>query len=351
MFPGSSAKKNNKYIDILVDNLTDKSCDVESWNKYKPFQTGDVFHTHWPELLVWLCKRPYRGIEGRYFIWNFFNTIQRIKKSNGIIVWTVHNLSPHELDVKNDHLYKKVMNLLLSKIDRYFILTGGGKPEVLTAYPMLKNVKSSITQHPSYQDVLERCPFDILQRKKAGISDNAWVCSLLGDLRPNKKADLAAKVFVKLDFKKYHLILGGGISESYKKQLNDIIEGRSNFITDYGYLTDDRMSMYYSMTDALAFPSTDYFNSGTIYTALSLDIPVIAARTPTNEDIQKKVGSKWLYLFDGEFNEQVIMSACNELVSRRNGSACDMSYFSPNNAANALFEGYQIALEHKRKAV
>jgi glycosyltransferase involved in cell wall biosynthesis len=351
MFPGSSAKQNNKYIDILVDNLTDKSCDVESWDKYKPFQTGDIFHIHWPELLVWLWKRPYRSIEGRYFMWNFFNTIQRVKKSNGIIVWTVHNLSPHELDVKNDDLYEKVMSLLLPNVDAYFMLTDRGKSEVVAAYPMLKNINSSITQHPSYQDVLEPCPFDILQRIKVGISEDSWVCSLLGDLRPNKKADLATKVFANLDSDKYHLILGGGISESYKKQLNDIIEGRSNFITDYGYLTDDKMSMYYSMTDALAFPSTDYFNSGTIYTALSLDIPVIAARTPTNEDIQEKVGGQWLYLFDGEFNEQVIISASHVLVSRNDGFKCDMNYFSPNNAANAILEGYEVALEYARKAV
>jgi hypothetical protein len=346
MFPGSSTAQNNIYIDILVEYIQQEGLAVEDWNKYKPFQTADVFHIHWPELLVWLRNRRFRRLEGDYFIWNFFDTIRRIKRSNGIVVWTVHNLEPHDKHIREDDIYKNIIERLISSIDAFFVLTEKGIPEILKSFPSLSSVPFFKTQHPSYSSTLEHSPLDKVIREKHGLGGKKKVFSLLGNLRPNKKADLAVRVFSNLNPTEFHLLLGGNASTSYRHEIDQLIDNSENITADYGILTDEKITEYYSISNATVFPSSDYFNSGTIYTALSLNIPVIAARTPTNEEIQEKVGSKWLYLFDGEFSERVVIEASSLIASRKDGEICDMNYFSPQKAAQSILNGYQAILSN-----
>ncbi len=344
MFPGNSTAQNNKYIDILVAELRQNNIVVEDWNKYRVLQTSDVFHVHWPELLIWLRNRRFRWLEGNFFIWNFFDTIRRVRRGGGVVVWTVHNLEPHNHFERESALYEKVMGRFLGVVDGFFLLTEAGMEEVLQAYPPLRNLPWAKTQHPSYNAVLRPCPLDVQGRTKFNIDESAWVCSLLGNLRPNKKAELAVDAFSNLTTENFHLILAGDATDSYRSIINNRIGLSDKISVDYGVLTDEEILEYYSVSDVLVFPSQDYFNSGTIYTALSLNIPVIACRTKTNEEIQGHVGKKWLYLFDGEFNRNVVEEASNLLVSRVGDPCCDMRFFSPVRAASAIVNGYRKVL-------
>jgi hypothetical protein len=101
---------------------------------------------------------------------------------------------------------------------------------------------------------------------------------------------------------------------------------------------------YYAATDYLIFPSNDYFNSGTIYTALSLNIPVIAYKNKTNEEIQYHVGENWLNLFEGDFSEAVLE---NVYKLKSNHSVCDLSYFSPKNTVDKMINGYTVILNNE----
>lgn len=347
MFPGKSVAENNKYIDILVSEMNTQNVEVEDWNKYKPLQNADVFHVHWPELLIWLKNRRYRSLEGRYFIWNFLNTINRVKKSGGIVVWTVHGLGPHKESIKSSIEYRSIIKSLTDSIDGFFVLTEAGVEEIQESYPGLENKPWIKTQHPSYTEVLSVSSLNSELRNKYNLSSDKWVGALLGNMRPNKKADVAAAVFTKLDPQKYHLFLGGNISSEFKQELDITLNDAQNITADFGYLSDEKIAEYYAMSDAIIFPSNNYFNSGTIYTALSLNIPVIAAKTKTNIEIQKVVGDEWLFLFEGELTEKVVIEASNSVISRIDKLTCDMSYFSPEKAVKSIIDGYVLLKAEK----
>ncbi len=95
MFPGRGNVGENRFIDILVDALRAHDVTVEPWFKEWSYQTGDIFHVHWPEAIGNIRARRYQRLRGALIGWQFRRTIRRIKASGGKIIWTAHDILPH----------------------------------------------------------------------------------------------------------------------------------------------------------------------------------------------------------------------------------------------------------------
>ena len=81
-----------KYVDQMVDGASDHvSIRFFSW---RTALTGsyDVFHVHWPELLI-RDRKPVRRLLKRRML---DALIVRAKLTRTPIVWTAHNVDPHE---------------------------------------------------------------------------------------------------------------------------------------------------------------------------------------------------------------------------------------------------------------
>lgn len=341
MFPGKVASDNNEYINILTRHLNSGGVDVVNWNKYIPFQNGDIFHVHWPDILFTLRARRYRQFEGDFFIWNFFNTIERIKAKGGKIFWTVHNLKPHSSKISEDPLWGSFLERFLASVDGYFALTEAGLPEIWAQYPALAYKPYSITPHPHYRDVVGRVDYDDSYKRDHLHNSTVKLLACLGNIRPNKMVDVAAKVIKDLPQGDYHLKIAGEVSGTYKAYIQSIVEGAENITASYERLSPKELQDAYAAVDAVLLPAKDYFNSGTIFMALSLDVPVIAAATPTNVEIQKNVGDQWLFLYDGELTPAAIREAFERLVERKAASVCDLSQYEPSLCARVTISGYE----------
>ena len=95
-------KKSNNYT---INYLSIKSI----------FKRFDIIHIHWPEYFI-------SGSIFRYFILFLFFKLAIMKHKNfgGKIVWTIHNITPHDENLHRR--YNKLMNFFLEKIDGFICM-------------------------------------------------------------------------------------------------------------------------------------------------------------------------------------------------------------------------------------
>jgi beta-1,4-mannosyltransferase len=341
MFPGHGNKNENRYLDVLVGGLRAAGVEVEDWDKHFSRQTGDIFHVHWPEVIVDIRNRKFQWLRGQWIAFQFFRTIRRIKAHGGRVVWTVHGLIPHEKQTRRLAFFRSLMSRFASQVDAALSLTSAGIPQIREAIPDLDRVPIHVARHPHYRGILGPAVYDRQARARFGISQDQKVFAIIGTLRTDKRPDLVAEAFRGLPVERAYLIVAGLASADTAAKLRGLMEGRPNVTLDFRRVPEEEVIVLYSISDILVFPGPNYFNSGTVYTALSLGVPVIAAWTPSHSEIQDIVGPQWLYLYRGTFSQEVLQDASRTLVQRSSGIECDLTAFSPENCANQLIRAYE----------
>jgi beta-1,4-mannosyltransferase len=344
MFPGTGNKNENRYIDVLVASLREHGVDVASWNKSFSLQRANIFHVHWPQVIADIRDRRFQLFRGHWIAWQFFWTIRRIKREGGRVVWTVHDLVPHAPSRRGPSFVDALMVRFMATVDLVLTLTQAGEGDIRRAMPILKDVPIALARHPHYRGVLGSGRYDRELRSKFGINPGQTAFAFIGSLRANKRPDVVARAFRELNKDDTFLIMAGAASEKMVTSINSVVGSLHNVSLDFRRIPEDKIIDLYSVSDVLVFPGTDYFNSGTVYTSLSLGVPVIAAWSLPNLEIQQLVGERWLYLYRGEFSWETLDAASQVLMDRRLGMQCDLSAFSPEVCAKQHIAAYRSIL-------
>jgi beta-1,4-mannosyltransferase len=350
MFPGKGNENENRYIDILVEALGAAGVKVEAWNKEFSFQRGDIFHVHWPEVIADIRSRKRQSLRGDWIQFQFFRTIERIQSRGGALVWTVHNLLSHDASRAGTPFLRKLMARFIPRVDAAISLTTAGIDDIKRHIPGLRDVPFAVARHPHYRNRLGSGGQDAAGRSRLGIKPQQQVFSLLGSLRPAKRPDLVLQAFREFPQAEAFLILAGSASTELQGQLHEQAIGMNNLLFDFRRVPENELLALYAMTDVLVFPGEDYFNSGTTYTSLSLGVPVIAAWSPTNAEIQSLVGPQWLHLYQGSLTAAILKAGAAQLVRRGPEIECDLTQFSPELCAQQYIEAYEMALSRTAAA-
>lgn len=333
MFPGVGIKDGNRYLDILVDGLRSKNIEVDDWNKHFSTQNGHVFHIHWPELVADITHRKWQYLRGQWIARQLFRTIKRIKKRGGKLVWTAHNLVPHSQVVRRSAFHRRFMAQFIPAVDVVISMTEDCIEDIKRSYPGIDHARFVVARHPHYRSVLGSGRYDLEGRRRIGIAPEQKVISLIGVLRANKRPDLLAQAFLGLPKERYFLLLAGAPSADLGEKLKQLLGSAPNVHLELRHLSESEVLEFNAMSDALIFPGENYFNSGTIYTALSLNVPVITAQSTATLELQRLVGKGWLQLYSGDLSTEKLQSTVSGLVSRKDGAVCDLSEFSPDTVA------------------
>jgi len=349
MFPAQGNASENRYLDVLVDGLRALDVEVRPWKKAVPSGPADVFHVHWPEVLGHIHARRGQGLRGWWAAQLLWWTIRRVKRGGGKLVWTAHDITPHEQRLRDDPFTSRLLARFLNEVDAVISLTEAGIAPVKAALPMLRDKPFHLGRHPHYRTVYPPQPFDTAGLARYGAAEGQFVYAFLGRMRANKSPEILAEAFRGLEQDGNFLILAGGATDDMREQLEAILADNPNSLRRYDRIPEDEMARLHACSDVLVFPGTDYFNSGTIYTALSLNVPVIAVRSPVNSEIQALVGEEWLFLYDGPLSTDILRRARTVVARRREGATCDLSAFAPDLAARQHLAAYRDGLANARR--
>jgi len=257
----------NEYIKYVADAYMKNGIQVifEEQNFMFSNFIPDIVHIQWPEALYrWknLFTQDDNGLEKQK------NRLIWYKKNKSKIVYTVHNLLPHDNANEFD---KKVYEIILGYAD---IIAHHGKSSINIIkeyYPNTKKSKHIIAPHGPYK--VENLPLKVKARKKYDLPNDKIVFTNFGLQRAYKGQEFSYNVFKKINDNN---ICFFSIGKLVGEKLNIDLSDTKTFIKyKYQSVPNDEVKYIISATDVFFLGHKSGLNSGLISLAISYKKPII----------------------------------------------------------------------------
>ncbi len=255
-----------------------------------------VLHLHW-------LARVLRGVEseaeGRERVTSFLAALDAFRDAGGRLVWTVHNVLPH--DTRFPALDLELRKGVVERADIVHVLSAG---TVAAAAPLYEIPAAKVLHipHPAYLGVYPDNS-DAFARQHYGIAADDVVLGLVGNLRPYKGLDDLLDAFESVaaappDARHRRLLIAGApVADPSIEAFLARASSNPDVIVDARRLPADELSLPLRASDVIVLPYRDSLNSGALLLAMSFGRPVIAAASP---HVSETVGPDASITFDPE---------------------------------------------------
>ncbi|MBD5786523.1 glycosyltransferase [Cellulosimicrobium terreum] len=237
----------------------------------------DVYHVHWPELLVG-GHRP-SGRVVRQVLTALF--LLRIVLTRRAVVRTVHNLHPPEG-------LSRSQRALVGAVDRLTTL----HIAINESTPIPADQPSALVLHGDYRPWYAR--FRSVDRERGRIA-------YFGSIRRYKSVDRLLTAFRETDDPELSLVIAGRPSSSELTAQATALAGDDPRIElALRYVPDDELVPLVTRSSLVCLPYRHMHNSGSVLAALSLRRPVLVPANDANRRLAEEVGPEWVILFEDD---------------------------------------------------
>lgn len=306
-WPAFKNRKHNPYNYLLYSALQKLGCHVEDLDRWRCWwKTYDILHIHWPEqpLNRWSIV-SYLKIEA------LFSLIRLHKARGAKVVWTVHNLEPHEKP--SDSVLKWYYREFLRHVDAAIYLSEMSLHLARSKYPILSKIPSSVIPHGHYWGVYPDHVDKNQARNYLGLSASDIVLVFLGQIRPYKGVEALIDSFRFLPGSRVRLLIAGKpLNDSYLKHLLSLAHGDDRIRFFPRFVPDEELQYYLRAADLMILPYTEILNSGSALLGLSFDLPVLVPSMGSMRELQSLLGNQWVRLFDPPLSVEAIQNALEQ---------------------------------------
>ena len=234
---------------------------------------GDIVHLHWPSFLYTVPGSRLRSWWGLLR----FSALMLLLRSRGArLVWTAHNLYPHDRGYTPLHrLGRRIVVLLCAhvcvhgptaalRVQREF-----GVPD-----PALV-----LLEHGNFIGFYANTVTRAAARAALGIPPGAFVYLFVGLCKPYKNLELLVRSHAALGDDSLLWIAGRFQSEAYRARVQRAAAqagGRTTLVERF--LAADELQLYLNACDAVVLPYQEILTSGTALLAISFGRPAVAPR-------------------------------------------------------------------------
>ncbi|QNM85775.1 hypothetical protein H9W90_01250 [Polaribacter pectinis] len=273
-------KNDNPFLKLMLNHLQDfgwtqKSIKFRTLHLLKFRNEVSVLWFHWPNSL-WRNKI----IILKYLsVLRFIYHVLLAKFLGYKLVWSVHNVMPHgEQDSTLEFFIRKF-------ITKNFHLLIGHANNTYKALEEKKLIPQEyvLAVHGHYENEYDQKNLKIT-RKALNISEEKYVILIKSGGKNFDSSLKFAKTFDSIELKNIQLlVLGNKISDNVNV----------TFIP--GFVKDEDLSSYISISDYVALPYEEITTSGAYFLAITLEKPVIAKNLPF---FREHGGDKSCLIFD-----------------------------------------------------
>jgi len=284
--------RTNPFVELHVTNLPEN---VHShWFSWKQAIIGryDVMHFQWPENLL-RANSAGKRLAKRVA---FGAMLLRLRAYRTPIVVTIHNLAPHESPSRFERwalqeLHRSAASLIaLNDTEQ---LSGFGTAPV------------TVIAHGDYRQRYKR------RDARAAVPGRVV---FFGSIRAYKNVPSLIDASTAVDGTS--VVIAG---KPWNKEVSDEIEqsasGHDLVRLELRELDDDELIGEISRAEIVALPYKTLYNSGAIFLALTLGVPVLAPSTASTRQIQEEVGDSWVLLYEDRLTPADVEGALD--VARR----------------------------------
>lgn len=258
-----------------------------SW-KTALFGHYDVYHSHWPEILVG-GRTPFRRLIRQGLA---LAILIRLRLSRRPIVRTVHNVE------RPDGLTHRE-SALLDLIDRQTTVS----------------IRLNSTTQLSDDHRFETIPHGHYRAWFAGYEPQNMrqgQIGYVGLIRRYKGVEGLVRAFRDTEGRREGLTLrlGGKPSTAeLAESVNSLAAGDPRIDLHLAFLSDAELVEIVTSSQLVVLPYRFMHNSGGALAALSLNRPVLVPDNEVNRKLSAEVGDGWVHLFDGELTADAILRA------------------------------------------
>jgi glycosyltransferase involved in cell wall biosynthesis len=249
---------------------------------FRRVQGYKLIHVHWPAFRIELPFIPLQK-EFSYIFFKF--CVIWLKILGYKIIWTVHNLVPHEPQTSND---LKSMQYFSGAVDAKIVHSRYAIDQMRKANLDIRNC--SVIPIGSYSGIYPENINATDARKKLNISAEDLVILFFGLIRPYKGVEDLLKVFTGTETPHIRLVIAGKcLDEGVKKK---IISAQKKHAIDFynKFIPDEDVSMYFQASDAVCLPFKQVMSSSSALLAMGYGKPIIAPRLGVLRDLPEGAG-------------------------------------------------------------
>jgi glycosyltransferase involved in cell wall biosynthesis len=237
----------------------------------------DLLHVQWLHERLWRRHGWGPLARGRDLVgfWRFLRTAKRLGKR---IVWTVHDLEPHD----GVGLADRAGTAMLARAADLVICHTAATRERLVRRYLGRRDTTVIMRHGNYDGVFP-APRPRAETAAAfGFDPSARTLVAAGNLRGYKGFEVAVEAATLLG-PEYQLVIAGGhnpetpeVADALRKQ----VAGRANVRLVVRQVGDDELADLYAAADCVLLPYRWITGSGALITSLTLGRAVVASDLP-----------------------------------------------------------------------
>lgn len=220
-------------------------------------------------VMLFFIARKYQAIHFQWLPMLKFSSVElvlinKLKKVNRKIFYTIHNFFPHNSeDIKINRRYIQ----LYKSLDHLIVHTDATTLKLLEHIGDKKTVK---IQHGYFYAEFRRA---IKKNKKYDLA-------MLGNILPYKGVEdaIEAIAIIKKTSIIVNLIVAGKCSYEYQSSLEQLIREKGlkdQVKLEIGFLSNKRLMEYYADSSISIMPYKEIEQSGVLYTSLGLAVPIV----------------------------------------------------------------------------
>jgi len=316
----------NPYIVMLRDSLAaTPGVQVRTFS-WRAALLGryDVFHAHWPEILVAGRNGPRAAVRQLLTV----ALLTRLWLTRTPIVRTLHNLKrPEGISRRED--------LILAWFEHR------------TALVILLN--SSSTAPPGVAGVI--IPHGHYRGWFSAYAKPASVpgrLSYFGLVRRYKGVDTLLRAFRELSGDVSLRVAGKPSSPELARSLTELAAGDDRIELTLRFLSDEELTAVAGEGELVVLPYREMHNSGGALTALSLGRPVLVPDNEVNRRLGAEVGPGWVFTYDGELTADQLDATLRALRSVDRVAEPDLSRREWDSAGRQHVDAYRRAVAARR---
>jgi glycosyltransferase involved in cell wall biosynthesis len=281
----------NPYQRLLHEALARRGVDVlgpTRWTARWALQRAgavDVVHLHWIEQLLSASPHPVKGwVQAQLRAARLRTAVRHLRRRGTRVVWTVHNLRPHE--PRHPRLEEGVTRALLGEVDALIVHSAHAAARLRQVYGGgLAPVH--VVPHAGYVGVYPDCtaPRDEL-RRALGLPPRAFVVLAFGHVRPYKNIGPLVEAFRGVHAPDMHLVIAGLPRDPRMQEaVESASRGDERIHLMLRAIDDEEVAPLHRAADAAVFAYDDVFSSGALMLALSFGLPVLAPGPSTATEL------------------------------------------------------------------
>ena len=263
----------NPYLGCLKESLSHRGIRCEkarydsAWLSTLP--KNSIIHMHWPS--VFYHNLAANTWDGKLLLWHSY--LRDVVQCGIRIVWTVHNLYPHEC---GPVAFEREARMLLIRHSSHLLV------HCSEALRLLGNEfgtlpAATVIPHPDFVKAYPPVKEQKWAREVLGLRQDIFTVLFFGKLRPYKGIDRLVEAMRLARIADWQLLITGAPSGGFDPALlRRVAEQDSRIHLVDEHLENEEVPIYFGASDVVALPYDSILSSGTTALAHSMARPVVA---------------------------------------------------------------------------